>query len=123
MYLNPCVCVYVLLLFQDVAVRVCVAAGGLSSGPSGRSHSGRPVGAVEGHTQERIQRPGQCVFLFPVCILQQNVTKCTTVQNKNTARFHNKRVKNHEGQADIPITTLKRPSVSVEQFLQGQHER
>lgn len=50
------------LLFQDVADWLHVAAAGsLRSGPSGPSITGQPVGAVEGHTQERIQRPGECL--------------------------------------------------------------
>lgn len=49
-------------LFQDVADCLHVAAAGsLSSGPSGPSITGQPVGAMEGHTQERIQRPGECL--------------------------------------------------------------
>lgn len=57
-----CLCCF----FQDVAVCVRVAAGGLSSKPPGSSLSGQPVGRVEDHTQERIQWAGKSL---PVCIV------------------------------------------------------
>lgn len=58
-----------LLVFQDVAVCLHVgAAGSLSSGPPGPSITGQPVGTVEGHTQERIQRPGECLQVCTVCV-------------------------------------------------------
>lgn len=69
-------CVRVLSLFQDVAVCLRVAAGGLGSGPPGSSLSGRPVGAVEGHTQERIQRPGQYVLYACFSKMLQSALQC-----------------------------------------------
>lgn len=65
MSLSPDLRFWMWLLFQDVADYLHVdAAGSLSSGPSGPSITGQPVGTVEGHTQERIQRPGECLQGF-----------------------------------------------------------
>lgn len=54
-----CVC-------QDVAGRLRAASCSLSSGPPGPDESGQPVGAVEDHTQEGVQRPGEWILRHTV---------------------------------------------------------
>lgn len=112
MYLSPDLRFWTWLLFQDVAdCQHAAAASSLSSGPSGPSITGQPVGPVEGHTQERIQRPGECLqglvfwvspsahsetkfILFIRCILNvaTSVVKSHVLFTDHTAQLNSRRI-------------------------------